>query len=90
MIITRIYQACTQEEKDIILSKLKSEQVFQNILKLMEKYEIKKGVIRDVERSKSEIRMELTQMQLMIGNKECLDDFLFFVNDTIERCYLRI
>lgn len=90
MVIARLYQACTEEERNTISSNLTSEHLFKIIFELIEKYKIRDEVINDVERAKSKIESEMLALLKLINNTECVHDFLFFVHETINLCYLRI
>lgn len=90
MVITRLYQRCTEEEKDNIISHIGSERLFKIIYDLIIKYKIRENVIRDVENAKSKIELELLELEPLVNNTECLQDFLYFIHETINCCYLRI
>lgn len=90
LVITRLYEQCSEQEKCNIASHLKSERLFDIIFDLMLKYKITDGVIKDVENSKLKINSELSALSPHINNIECLNDFLYFIDDTINLCYLRI
>lgn len=90
LIITRLYEKCTEQDKKYIISNLKNEQLFNIIFDLLLKYKISEGVIKDVENTKLDIKTELLDLKPLINNKECLNDFLLFIDDTINLCYLRI
>lgn len=90
MVIARLYQVCTEEERNTIVSNLKSEQLFKIIYELIEKYKIRDEVINDVEKAKSKIKLEMLALLPLINNTECVHDFLYFVDETINLCYLRI
>lgn len=90
MVIARLYQLCTEEERNTIVSNLTSEQLFKIIYELIEKYRIRDEVINDVENAKSKIEIEMLALLPLINNKECVQDFLLFVHETINLCYLRI
>lgn len=90
MVIARLYQVCTEEERNTIVSNLKSEQLFKIIYGLIEKYMIRDEIINDVEKAKSKIKLEMLALLPLINNTECVHDFLYFVDETINLCYLRI
>ncbi|MCM1305401.1 MAG: polyprenyl synthetase family protein [Lachnospiraceae bacterium] len=90
MVIARLYQICTEDEKDRIMARSTDGKSFRTIYDLIVKYEIRDGVIRDVENAKAEIDEELLSLSSLINNVECLHDFLYFIHETIDLCYLRI
>lgn len=90
LVITRLYEQCSEQDKCNIVSHLKSERLFDIIFDLMLKYKITNSVIQDVENSKLKINSELLALSPIINNMECLNDFLYFIDDTINLCYLRI
>ncbi len=90
MVIARLYQACTEKERNTIVSYLTSEQLFKIIYELVEKYKIRDEIIKDVENAKSKIELEMLTLVPLINNTECVHDFLYFVEETINLCYLRI
>lgn len=90
MVIARLYQLCTEDERNTIVSNLTSEQLFKIIYELIEKYRIRDGVIKDVENAKAKIESEMLALLPLINNAECVQDFLLFVHETINLCYLRI
>lgn len=90
IVIARLYQLCTEEERNTIVSNLTSEQLFKIIYELIEKYRIRDEVINDVETAKSKIESDMLALLPLINNTECVQDFLLFVHETINLCYLRI
>lgn len=90
MVIARLYQLCTEDERNTIVSNLTSEQLFKIIYELIEKYRIRDGVINDVENAKEKMESEMLTLLPLINNTECVQDFLLFVHETINLCYLRI
>lgn len=90
MVIARLYQLCTEDERNTIVSNLTSEQLFKIIYELIEKYRIRDGVINDVENAKEKMESEMLALLPLINNTECVQDFLLFVHETINLCYLRI
>lgn len=90
IVITRLYQQCTNEDKNIIITHLKDGELFNILIDLIEKYNLKSLIIKDVEKSKMEINKDLLGLSSLINNKECLEDFLVFINETINQCYLRV
>lgn len=90
IVITRLYQQCTDEDKNTITAHLKDDDLFNILINLLRKYNLKSSIIKDVEKSKIEIDKTLLGLTPLINNKECLKDFLTFINETINQCYLRV
>jgi len=90
LIIARLYQRCSREDKEIIQSHIKDDVLIETLLDLMEKYHIENRVYEEVEKSKQEISAELSGLTTVMDNTECLKDFLYFINNTIDLCYLRV
>lgn len=90
IVITQLYQQCTREEKNIIVTHLKDNELYSILSELIENYKLKSSIIKDVEQSKKEITKVLLELTPLVNNKECLEDFLTFINDTINMCYLRV
>lgn len=90
LVIARLYQICSEEERNTIVSYFEDNQLFNIIHELAEKYKIRSTIIKDVENAKSKIEIEMLNILPLINNTECVKDFLGFVQDTISQCYLRI
>lgn len=90
LIVSRLYQVSTQEDRNLIITHLKDESIFEVLLTLIEKYELRESVIREVENAKVEMIDELSGLESLVNNTECLKDFLLFIDNTIQLCYLRI
>lgn len=90
LIISRLYQCCSLEDKEFINSHINDCALIDVLLGLMGKYHIENMVFKEVEQSKKEILEELNGLNAVMNNKECLNDFLYFINSTINICYLRV
>lgn len=90
LIIARLYQRCSPKDKEFIRSHISDCALIDVLLSLIGKYHIENTVFNEVEKSKKEMRKELSGLGMVMDNKECLDDFLYFINNTIDVCYLRV
>lgn len=90
LVMVRLYQKCMPSDRELIQTHINDSQLFNILSVLINKYDIKSVIIEEVEDSKRNITKDLRKMSSIIDNSECLEDFLLFINDTINLCYLRI
>lgn len=90
LVVAKLYEQCGSTDKEFIVNNLKSDQLFSLLLSMMKKYKLKESIILEVEKSKAEIISDLSDLLPLAKNPTCLYDFLLFVDEMINQCYLRI
>lgn len=90
LVVAKLYKACGPVDRDRIINSLKSDQLFSVLLNMIRKYKLKESIVLEVEKSKAEIISDLSGLFPLVKNPTCLRDFLFFVDEMINQCYLRI
>lgn len=90
LVVAKLYERCKPADKERIVNNLKSDQLFSLLLNMIKKYKLKEFIILEVEKSKAEIISDLSGLLPLAKNPSCLYDFLFFVEEMINQCYLRI
>lgn len=89
MIISRLYQECTPEDKALIQANIDSSELKDTLFNLIKKYCIEEAVFREINESKEEISKELKGLTVATNNSECLEDFLYFINSVMDVYYRR-
>lgn len=89
LIISRLYQECTPEDKALIQANIDSSELKDTLFNLIKKYCIEEAVFREINESKEEISKELKGLAVATNNSECLEDFLYFINSVMDVYYRR-
>lgn len=90
LVLVRLYQKCMPSDRELIQTHINDNELFSVLFALIDKYDMKAVIIEEVEESKKNIIKDLRKMSLIVDNRECLEDFLMFIDDTINLCYLRV
>lgn len=90
LVIARLYQECYPKDKELIKAHINDCELIDVLISLMKKYRIEESVINEVEKSKIEMTEELSGLKVATSNLQCLEDFLYFINNIMDLCYLRI
>lgn len=90
LVVAHLYQTCSPEDRLIIESNLENPGLFDLLMELIQKYDIRDYMIQMVENAKEEILQEIHTLEPLVYNKICLNDFILFITEMINRCYLRL